>query len=81
MTTTNILPKTVLKHGVYYAGRCRNAEVARWNADTQQFYHWRTKFGLRFVETIRHREDDDHFDVFDAEAELANPTEEIPFRE
>ena len=34
-----ILPKDQLKHGRYYKGRCRNATVARWYANEQQFYH------------------------------------------
>lgn len=74
------VPKTALKHGAYYRGTCRNAQVARWNDEEQRFYHWRTKFGDRFVETIRHREDEEHYDVFDAEEEILVPTEEIPFR-
>jgi hypothetical protein len=58
------LPKSRLITGAYYVGVCRNANIARW--DGTQFYHWRKKWGSRFVETIRHREDDAAFDVFDA---------------
>jgi hypothetical protein len=74
-----IIPKNQLKHGVYYRGRCRNATVVRWNGENQRFYYRRTKFGYTFVEAIKHREDDDIFDVFDAFEEMSNPTEEIPF--
>ena len=44
-----IIAKKDLKHGVYYYGTCRNASIARWNADDQLFYHWRNKFGLKFL--------------------------------
>jgi hypothetical protein len=65
------IAKVDLVHGSYYHGRCRNATVARWSADDQLFYHWRTKFGSNFVESIKHPEDDDIFDVFVVES-LAN---------
>ncbi len=74
-----IIPKSELRHGVYYYGKCRNATVARWNETEKCFYHWRVKFGLVFMETIKHREDDDIFDVFDAFGELTVPEQEIPF--
>jgi len=76
-----VIPKSELKPGSYYLGRCRNATVARWNAENQKFYHWRTKFGSTFVETICHREDDNGFDVFDAFEETSDPQKEIPFEE
>lgn len=74
-----VIPKSQLVHGVYYKGRCRNADEARWNGEKQLFYHWRTKFGFKFVETINCPEDEQHFDVFVAEELLDKPTEEIPF--
>ena len=74
-----IIPKKDLRHGAYYLGKCRNATVARWHAEKERFYHWRTKFGQDFIEEIKHREDDDHFDVFDAFVEIRNPEREIPF--
>lgn len=77
---TSKIPKAELVHGAYYVGRCRNATIARWNAETQQFYHWRTKFGMKFVETIKAPEDDQVFDVFIAE-EICFGAEEIPFQE
>ena len=78
---TPIIKKENLKHGVYYAGTCRNANVARWNETKQLFFHWRTKFNNKFVEEIHCPEDDDFFDVFVAERELllTEITEEIPF--
>jgi hypothetical protein len=65
-----MIAKADLLHGVYYTGTCRNATVARWNAEDQRFYHWRTKFADRFVETIRHPDDEAQFDVFVPEAIL-----------
>ena len=59
-----------LKHGAYYKGRCRNAEVARWDDTRGVFVHWRTKFGHRFLEDIHHPEDERRFDVFIVEEEL-----------
>lgn len=76
---TPVIPKERLRDGAYYRGRCRNAEEARWNGKEQQFYHWRTKFGDTFIETIRAPEDDAHYDVFVAEEEIAAPKRAIPF--
>lgn len=78
----NYTPKIAkgdLKHGAYYRGCCRNAEVARWNADKQKFYHHRTKFNHTFIEDIKCPEDDQVFDVFVAEEEIPTPEKEIPF--
>lgn len=72
------IPKFQLEHGAYYAGTCRNASIARWNSIEQHFYHWRCKFGFKFVETIKAPEDDDKFDVFYATS-VIEPEEEIPF--
>lgn len=65
-----LLRKEVLQHGAYYRGRCRNANVARWHAGQQCFVHWRVKFGSRFLERIRHPEDERHFDVLLVEAQV-----------
>ena len=75
-----IIPKSELIHGAYYNGRCRNASIARWSGETQRFYHWRYKFGGKFIEEIMAPEDEKHYDVFVAESILENPTEEIPFK-
>lgn len=58
------IPKEKLEHGAYYFGNCRNAEIARWNATTQEFTYWREKFRSRFTETIKYPTDDPHFDIF-----------------
>ena len=69
------LPKHKLEKGANYVGVCRNANIARW--DGEQFHHWRTKFGFRFLETIKHRDDDSVFDVFDAWMRV-HPSEVVP---
>ncbi len=76
-----IIPKNKLKHGAYYRGRCRNATVARWNGEDQKFYYQRTKFGHTYVEAIKHIEDDNVFDAFNAFEEITEPAEEIPFNQ
>ena len=76
---TSKIPKDKLIHGAYYKGSCRNASIARWNAKEEVFYHFRQKFGWRFVETICCPEDDEHYDVFVVEEMIENPKEEIPF--
>ena len=73
--------KADLEHGAYYAGRCRNASEARWDANLQRFVHWRTKFGHKFLEEICHPEDDKHFDVFVVEKKIEIITEDIPLKE
>ena len=73
-----MIEKKDLKHGSYYKGVCRNAGEARWNAETQRFYHWRTKFRSTFIEEIFHPEDDNVYDVFRPDTELPCPTEYIP---
>ena len=80
MDYTAKIAKKDLQHGKYYRGRCRNADEARWNAEKQVFVHWRTKWGDRFLETIKHPEDELRYDVFVVECEC-NPLEEIPFTE
>jgi hypothetical protein len=70
----------VLKHGAYYKGRCRNATIARWNSDEGRFYHWRVKFHLVFIETIKHPDnEDEQWDVFRVVEELPGCKFEIPF--
>ncbi|MEK7512905.1 MAG: hypothetical protein AAB601_01780 [Patescibacteria group bacterium] len=75
-----VIPKAELKHGAYYRGRCRNATVARWNAAKGCFYHWQTKFGMTFIETIRHPEDESRYDAFEPFEEVPIPEREIPFK-
>ena len=72
------IAKADLVHGEYYRGRCRNATIARWNAETQRFVHWRHKCGFVYTEEICHPDDEQYFDVFVVEA-LCEPEKEIPF--
>ena len=81
MDYTPKIAKAELEHGAYYAGRCRNASEARWDARLQKFLHWRTKFGHKFLEEICHPEDDKHFDVFVVEKKIEIIAEEIPLKE
>ena len=74
-----VIPKADLVHGEYYYGHCRNANTARWNAETNKFYYWRNKFGQRFVEDINHPEDDDGFDLFLCHEPVTWGTPAIPF--
>ena len=80
LTGRKLLERADLKHGVYYLGRCRNATVARWNAQEGCFYHWREKFNSVFIETIKHPVDEGPiFDVFRPVSEISDPRFEIPF--
>jgi hypothetical protein len=62
--TLPVIPKDRLEDGAYYFGKCRNANIARWNAARGKFTHWRTKWGSTFTEEICCQEDEAHFDVF-----------------
>ena len=70
------IQKKDLVDGGYYTDTCRNAELARWNAAKQVFVHWRTKFGKRFTETIKHPADEEYFDVFYPQAHILAPVNE-----
>ena len=74
-----MISKSNLLHGAYYYGFCRNASTARWDAELNQFTYWRHKFGDKFLETIRHPEDDDGFDLFKPQEEVTWGTDYIPF--
>lgn len=74
-----VIAKSQLKHGVYYFGKCRNAYVARWDAERQRFTYIREKFGDRFPEDINAPEDDNGYDLFVAVAEVEpEEQEKIP---
>ena len=62
--TQGLLRKESLVDGAYYHGNCRNTDVARWNSKCGVFLYMRTKFGSRFVESIKHPWDDRVYDVF-----------------
>jgi hypothetical protein len=65
-------------HGAYYRGTCRNASIARYNAETGKFVYWRQKFGSVFPEDICHAGNDDGFDLFEPYAIVEDPPFEIP---
>jgi len=76
------IAKTELIDEAYYVGACRNATLARWDAERQVFRHWRWKFNNQFLEEIKCPEDETRWDVFFADhvAEASEITEEIPAR-
>lgn len=73
-----MIGKAALVHGAYYAGICRHATVARWDASREQFRHWRTKFAATYLQYIRHPDDDTVFDVFIPHRQLEAAEREIP---
>jgi len=76
-----VLDQVELVHGAYYYGECRNASIARYNAETNRFTYMREKFGSIFVEAIGHAENDDGFDIFKPYGLVNDPPFEIPFLE
>ncbi len=56
------IPKSLLIKDNYYAGVCRNANIAKWTGE--KFWHWRTKCGKTFLEDIEYWEEDGYFDGF-----------------
>lgn len=68
--TRDYIAKAELIHGNYYKGTCRNAAVARWNAETGKFLYWRNKFNDTFLETISPPEDEEIYDVFYAKRNI-----------
>jgi hypothetical protein len=72
------ISKSELEHGAYYAGSCRNASVARWDATHGHFRHRRTKFGQTFIEEIKCPEDESQFDVFVTDRKIEAPEAPIP---
>ena len=73
-----MLPMGVLEHGAYYHGDCRNATIARWNAETQRFVYIRTKFGNVFPEDIEYWVEGHPLDEFKPYGKIENPPFEIP---
>jgi len=77
-----MVPRERLEHGAYYHGICRNATVARWDAERQEFVHWRTKFHDVFLETIGCWVDaqpgEQRFDEFRTFGRIEDPPFEIP---
>lgn len=73
-----MIKRDQLIHGQYYTGRCRNASIARWNANAGVFVYRRYKFGDTFIEEIEHPEDYRGFDVFIPEEIAEIIDKEIP---
>lgn len=68
----SLIPKSELKHDVWYRGSCRNSSKARWDSENNRFRYLRTKFGDSFWEDINHPEDDNGFDLFYPFEEITN---------
>ncbi len=65
------IPLSELVDGAQYIGHCRNACVAVWHADRQEFAYDRQKFGQSYVEYIKPPELDNVYDVFYAQAAMS----------
>jgi hypothetical protein len=77
-TNCVMVPLNELEHGAYYHGHCRNATIARWNAEKQYFVYMREKFRTVFPESIKYWVEGHHFDEFQPFGKLENPPFEIP---
>lgn len=74
------IKKADLKDGGYYVGECRNASIARWNAEKNEFYYIRSKFGTQFVESLPCPEDAiDGLDYFQPTGHCPMPPFAIDF--
>lgn len=73
-----VIPLAQLEHGAYYHGKCRNAHIARWNAETQKFVYMREKFRTVFPEEIGYWTEGHQFDEFKPYGKLETPPFEIP---
>lgn len=60
----NYLKVKELEKGEFYAGSCRNSDLALWNGI--EFIYIRSKFGMQSIEKINHidLEKNEYIDVF-----------------
>lgn len=56
------IPKKDLEIGASYTGSCRNTSTAKWTGT--KFEYDRYKYGMHYIDTINHFEDDRYYDVF-----------------
>ena len=56
------IPIDQLEIGKKYKGTCRNTSEAIWNG--KEFEYERYKWGMSYIDTIHHFQDDDGYDVF-----------------
>jgi hypothetical protein len=77
-----MIPFEELEHGAYYLGSCRNASVARWNAETKKFVYMREKFYEVYPEEIGYwvtaKPGEHRFDEYKPYYKTENPPFEIP---
>jgi hypothetical protein len=67
------IPKDKLQNGMWYYGEYRNANLGKWNTETQRFDHYRWKFGW-MKDDCNHFQDDNEFALF-VPLRLANEIE------
>lgn len=79
-----LVPFEDLEHGAYYHGSCRNASIARWNAELRQFVYIREKFGYVYPEEIGYwieaKPGEHRFDEFRPYGKVESPPFEIPMK-
>jgi hypothetical protein len=56
------IPKEELKEGMWYEGKCRNSDTARWKEG--KFHYQRYKCGSWFWDELECPENDRGYDVF-----------------
>lgn len=71
-----LIPVGDLKDQAIYAGNCRNARSAMWNAEDRSFIYPRYKFGDTFLDKVNSVEDDNGFDLFLPHFEITDPLDE-----
>ena len=62
--SAGVIRKKELINKAFYIGVCRNACIAKWDADKNVFWYLRTKFKNTFFESINHVANDDGYDLF-----------------
>jgi hypothetical protein len=76
-----MVPLEELEHEAYYHGKCRNATVARWDAEKKRFTYMREKFGQVYPETIGYfveaKPGEHRFDEFKPYGKMEVPPFEI----
>ena len=58
------IPKSELVSGDWYIGQSRSTNIAQWFSKPKKFYFIRYKMGGEYVDTIRHFQDDNGYDLF-----------------
>ena len=67
-----------LEHLSYYIGISRNSKVAIWDNDKKMFFHTRYKMKKHIIDSLRHPEMDDGYDLFIPIKKLDSPYDYLP---